>query len=116
MKIELKKALAKIVVKSNMANLSEDVNISIKRISLKQAPSTITPFAQSRADSGEVMDGESVALQAELDALSGEGVKFYLWENMQGVVAPGATDNKSKESLMEQEKKSLSTYMTISHP
>ena len=113
LEIELKKALAKIVVKSNMANLSEDVNISIKRISLKQAPSTITPFAQSRAGIGEVMDGESVALQAELDALSGEGVKFYLWENMQGVVAPGATDNKSKESLMEQEKKSLSTYIEM---
>ena len=66
LEIELKKALAKIVVKSNMANLSEDVNISIKRISLKQAPSTITPFAQSRAGIGEVMDGRALHCRRNL--------------------------------------------------
>lgn len=111
--MELVKTVARFVVRSNLSNLSPDVSISVKRVSLKQAPSALTPFSTNRASVGEVIDGESFTLPDDLAGISGEGIAFLLWENMQGVVAPDATDNKSKESFMAEASKGLCSYIEM---
>lgn len=111
--IPLTRNVAKFVLSCNYTNLNTDVKINVKKVSLKNAPNSVYPFKDNKAENSQVIEGESRDI-TELSNLS-SGVPFYLYENMQGSVAPSALDNKSKEQGMSTEAKANSSYIEMEY-
>ena len=109
--IPLTRSVSKFVLICNYDNLDAGVTIDIKRVQLKNAPAQVTLFSDSRASNQEVLDGEE-RLTSDIPDIKA-GVPFYLYENLQGVVAPAALDNKSKEQLMNERDKLNSSYIEM---
>ncbi len=111
--IPLTRNVAKFVLSCNYINLNTGVTIDIKKVSLKNAPISVYPFKDSKAENLSVMPGESRDITELSDITS--GVPFYLYENLQGTVAPAALDNKSKEQGMNSEAKAHSSYLEMEY-
>lgn len=117
--ITLTRQISKVSFGCDYSGLNPGVNVTVKSISLKQIPKvTGLHIGNSGGNLNRtvVMDGESRSAAAgEIPDLTTTPVSFYMWSNMQGVVAPGATNNKEKEQLMSAAKKSVSTYVEMEY-
>lgn len=116
--ITLTRQISKVSFGCDYSGLNPGVNVTVKSISLKQIPKETSlhiGFTGNRNPT-VVMDGESRSAAAgEIPDLTTTPVSFYMWSNMQGTVAPGATNNKEKEQLMSAAKKSVSTYVEMEY-
>lgn len=117
--IRLARQISKVSFGCDYSGLNPGVNVTVKSISLKQIPKTTALYAGSSTGNlyrTVVMDGESRSAAAgEIPDLTTTPVSFYMWSNLQGEVAPGATNNKEKEQLMSAAKKSVSTYVEMEY-
>ena len=117
--ITLTRQISKVSFGCDYSGLNPGVNVTVKSISLKQIPKTTALYASSNDGNFKptvVMDGESRSAAAgEIPDLTTTPVSFYMWSNLQGKVAPGATNNKEKEQLMSAAKKSVSTYVEMEY-
>ncbi len=117
--ITLTRQISKVSFGCDYSGLNPGVNVTVKSISLKQIPKTTALYTGSSSGNlyyTVVMDGESRSAAAgEIPDLTTTPVSFYMWSNMQGTVAPGATNNKEKEQLMSAAKKSVSTYVEMEY-
>ena len=117
--ITLTRQISKVSFGCDYSALNPGVNVTVKSISLKQIPKTTalhTGNSGGNSNPTVVMDGESRSAAAgEIPDLTTTPVSFYMWSNMQGIVAPGATNNKEKEQLMSAAKKSVSTYVEMEY-
>lgn len=114
LKVMLRRAISQFVVKCDYSRLNKGVSIKVKRIMLMNAPTSVLLFSPSRASKGNVIAGEE-RVTAELSHLNSEGEGFWLLENLQGRVAPGAVDNKSKISIMGEDVKSAASYIQMDY-
>lgn len=110
--VDLTRCVSKFILKCDYTQLNPDVKINIKRVQLKNAPARLRLFGESKAASGEVIDGEE-RTGADLVPLSGAGATFYLFENMQGQVASSALSYKQKEGEMSAQAKANSSYIEM---
>ena len=117
--ITLTRQISKVSFGCDYSGLNHGVNVTVKSISLKQIPKTTALYTGSSSGNlyyTVVMDGESRSAAAgEIPDLTTTPVSFYMWSNLQGEVAPGATNNKQKEQLMSAAKKSVSTYVEMEY-
>ena len=117
--ITLTRQISKVSFGCDYSGLNHGVNVTVKSISLKQIPKTTALYTGSSSGNlyyTVVMDGESRSAAAgEIPDLTTTPVSFYMWSNLQGEVAPGATNNKEKEQLMSAAKKSVSTYVEMEY-
>lgn len=117
--ITLTRQISKVSFGCDYSGLNPGVNVTVKSISLKQIPKRTALYAvysSGNRNPTVVMDGESRSAAAgEIPDLTTTPVSFYMWSNMQGTVAPGATNNKEKEQLMSAAKKSVSTYVEMEY-
>lgn len=93
--IPLKRAHAKIVIKGDYSGLNENVSIDVKSVHLKNVPGSMYLFRENCIEnvSGSV-DGGGVYAPSVADISS--GISFYQFENLQGTLLPGNTDQKLK--------------------
>lgn len=110
--VDLTRCVSKFILKCDYTQLNPDVKITVTRVQLKNAPARLLLFGESKAASGEVIDGEE-RTGADLVPLSGSGATFYLFENMQGQVAPSALSYKQKEGGMSAQAKANSSYIEM---
>ncbi len=93
--IELKRCIAKVQLKADFENLYENVKIDIESVQLKNIPTGITLFKNSRIyGPDDVADG-AIVNNPTLEELV-QGITFYQYENMQGDLNPGNSDQKQK--------------------
>ncbi len=121
--ISLSRCISKLSLAFNYTELNSGVAITIKRAGLFNAPNSITLFSDNKAIDGNVLDGELYE-QSHLGAFSsangsgvaaGSSLPFYLFENMQGTVAPNSLTNKDKELEMSSEAKANSSYIELEY-
>ena len=110
----LVRAVAVFMVKCDYTGLNKGVKVNVKKIALKNAPSAVSLFSTERGGNSEYIDGEERGI-GELSHLESYGEGFWLFENMQGRVAPGAVDNKSKALIMSAEAKMRSSYILMEY-
>lgn len=116
--IRLIRQISKVSFGCDYSGLNPGVNVTVKSISLHQIPkkTSVNYTYNGNNNPTVVMDGESRSAAAgEIPDLTTTPVSFYMWSNMQGTVAPGATNNKEKEQLMSAAKKSVSTYVEMEY-
>ena len=115
--IELTRSISKFSLEFNYEGLNSGVEIDIKRAQLFNAPCSVKLFNQSRAEGGNTIIGEvyDYSNLGSLGANVGISLPFYLFENMQGIVASGALDNKRKEQLMSPSAKENSSYIELEY-
>lgn len=107
--VELSKIYACVILKSNMFNLNDGVSLTVERVTIKNVPQESLLFDDNVAESvveGCKFEGES------LYDMSGDGLRFYVLENMQGAV-PGAQSNKDKAMGLEPHRRELCSYIEI---
>lgn len=112
--VDLVRCVCKFVLKCDDSGLSPGVSVTVKRVRLKNAPQEISLFRESKASDGKVIDGEE-RTGPDLESLPGDGVAFYLFENMQGIVAPAALTNKIKVQQMSLPAKANSSYIEMEY-
>lgn len=112
--VPLIRCVAQFVVKCDFSGLRSNVNVKVTRVQLKNAPRFATLFYTNTNGDFSVIDGEIID-GANLSDINSQGISFYLFENMQGIVAPDAIDNKSKILGMSAYKKSLCSYIEMEY-
>lgn len=111
--VELRRVLAKVVLRCDCSSLNSDVSIDLENVALRNIPSSVNLFSESRVERGsEAMDLECVADPSS--AWMEEGMAFYQFENMQGTLLPDNMDQTEKlfpdGSLMSQ----ICSYIELS--
>lgn len=112
--VDLVRCVCKFVLKCDDSGLNPGVSVTVKRVRLKNAPKEICLFRESKVSEGKVIDGEE-RQGTDLESLPGNGAAFYLFENMQGVVAPAALTNKMKVQHMSPPAKANSSYIEMEY-
>ncbi len=107
--VGLSKVYAGVNLKCNMSGLNYGVTVNVVRASLKNVPEESFLFEENVA--GSVVDGK--VLEGDLlGSIKGDGVHFYMLENLQGSV-PGALDNKDKALKLTQQRRQLCSYVEL---
>lgn len=110
--IPLVRAVARIILKTDFTALDSDVKIDVKKVSLKNTPLMLHPFAASAfSDPAFFSDGESISdpVGEELQ----QGIAFYQYENMQGTLLPGNTDQTKKVWPLESNWAKVCSYVEL---
>lgn len=93
--INLTRCVAKIEVKADYSMLNDDVDISVRRVALKNVPLEVSVFADNKiAGPADAADGLVIENPNE-DELS-LGLVFYQYENMQGMLLPDNLEQSKK--------------------
>lgn len=93
--IPVKRCAAKIVVKGDYSQLSPGVTINIRSVMLRNIPNSIKLFGKSAIVSAAGAQN-SLSVENPTAEEFARGVEFYQYENMQGTLLPGNTDQKLK--------------------
>ncbi len=112
--IMLERCVSKVVVKCDYSGLNPNIDLRLISVELKNAPSGLYLFKDNRAEGGEVINGSKYE-GGKLNDIETHGVEFYLYENLQGVVAPSATNSKEMAAQMSEEAKNNSTYIELTY-
>jgi len=110
--ISLQRAMAKIVVKCDFSQLFPGVDLNIKSVRLRNVPNVISLFKQNAL----VYPSNSVAGFSVVDPTQQQlqqGLEFYQYENMQGTLLPGNTDQKLKVWPQGSPNSQLCSYVEI---
>jgi len=110
--IPLKRLMSKIIF--NIDTDSMKGKLTVKEVTLHNAPKSILPFGESsKASEKETMAGDS-ATQEDINRLnSGNGIVLLVGENMQGTLLEGNTDPWKKTPENIPDKKNCCTYITL---
>lgn len=93
--INLTRCVAKIEVKADYSMLNNDVDISVRRVALKNVPLEVSVFCDNKiAEPADAGDG-LVIENPSADELS-LGLVFYQYENMQGMLLPDNLEQSKK--------------------
>lgn len=112
--IELKRCISKILVRVDTTELDSGVEINVKKITLKNSPRSINFFCPSKAESkDDVFDSGDSKTGNELEWLYGSGCELFMFENMQGDLLPGITDQKDKVFPNGDERAGTCTYLEL---
>lgn len=108
----LTRAIAKVILKADYSGLDSGVSIDVKHVSLKNVPRRLMLFGKNTmSDSSLFADGQSV------ENVTGkqlrEGVSFYQYENMQGTLLPGNTDQKMKAWPLDNNYSKVCSYVEL---
>lgn len=109
LQLPLQRVLGKVQVVCDFSRLWKSVSLTVKEVSIKNVPVETFLFKDNVASA--VADGKVYGSE-ELSGISGSGVEFHLFENLQGQV-DGASDNKSKASLLDAGRRALGTYIEM---
>ena len=107
--VGLLKMYACVNVKCNTGWLNYGVSVVVEKVSLKNVPAEVFLFGENAAES--VVEGK-VLVGDDLSTLKGDGVNFYLLENMQGAV-PGAWNNKEKALGLSGQQRQWGSYVEM---
>ncbi len=110
--LDLKRCVAKVVLKCDYSMLNPDVEIAIDEVSLKNIPLSVMPFAESR-----IIDGadavSSVLVENPTVKELEQGILFYQYENIQGVLQEGNLEQKDKWWPEESEYSEICSYVEL---
>lgn len=110
--IPLKRLMSKVILKID----SESMNgcLTIKGVTLHNAPSRVFPFSESsKISQDEAKDGD-IASQDDIDRLnSGKSIVLMVGENMQGTLLEGNEDPWMKTPENIPDKHNCCTYITV---
>ena len=107
--VGLLKMYACVNVKCNTGWLNYGVSVVVEKVSLKNVPAEVFLFGENAAES--VVEGK-VLVGNDLNTIKGDGVNFYLLENMQGAV-PGAWNNKEKALRLSGQQRQCGSYVEM---
>lgn len=110
--LDLKRCVAKVILKCDYSMLNPDVEIAIDEVSLKNIPLSVMPFAGSR-----IIDGtdavSSVLVENPTVKELEQGILFYQYENIQGVLQEGNLEQKDKWWPEESEYSEICSYVEL---
>ena len=93
--IGMERCISKIILRADYSALNSDVDLEVKRISLKNVPDRVKLFGRSRIVAPEhSVDGETRS-GISREGLQ-QGIAFYQYENMQGTLQPENGDCTKK--------------------
>ena len=93
--VNLTRCVAKIVLKCDFSGLNPDVEIITDEVSLRNLPLSVRPFAQSKAAEREDVSSSTIVEAPSAEAIQ-QGIVFYQYENMQGLLQEGNLDQTKK--------------------
>ncbi len=94
--VYLTRCIAKVKLKADYSQLNDDVEITVTKVQLKNAPACVNVFGESRiTEKANSMDGEAVFRPSATDL--GRGLVFYQFENLQGTLQPENNAQKQKQ-------------------
>ena len=93
--VNLTRCVAKIVLKCDFSGLNPDVEIITDEVSLRNLPLSVRPFAQSKAAEREDVSSSIIVEAPSAEAIQ-QGIVFYQYENMQGLLQEGNLDQTKK--------------------
>ena len=93
--VNLTRCVAKIVLKCDFSGLNPDVEIITDEVSLRNLPLSVRPFAQSKAAEHEDVSSSTIVEAPSAEAIQ-QGIVFYQYENMQGLLQEGNLDQTKK--------------------
>lgn len=113
--VPLTRSVSNIIVKCDYSRLNSDVTVKIKRVQLKNAPSSVLLFSDNFiTNSLDAIDGE-ILNGSDLNPITNSGVSLYLFENKQNIFIDGAVDNKTKTELMSTQDKEKASYIELEY-
>lgn len=93
--VPLQRTMARILVKGDFSQLSPGVSIDIRRVMLKNVPTSISLYNRNAiAAASGAADGPGIE-NPTLEEFH-NGLEFFQYENMQGTLLPDNTDQKRK--------------------
>ncbi len=95
--VNMRRAVARLVVKGDFSNLNPGVDLNITGIAIKNIPNSVRLFGISKpAAASDIFPLGYEGGGAEIAGFSASGACFYMLENMQGTLQPSNTDQKQK--------------------
>ena len=94
--VYLTRCVAKVKLTADYSQLYDDVDITVTKVQLKNAPAYVNVFGESKI-TGKTgsLDGEAIFRPSETDLE--RGLVFYQFENMQGTLQPENTSQQEKQ-------------------
>lgn len=110
--VPLTRAFSRIVLKTDFSALDSDISINVKKITLRNVPQKVKLFGKSAfTDASVFISGGSVENPSTIQLE--QGVEFYQYENMQGTLLPGNTDQTRKVWPVESNWASVCSYVEV---
>ena len=110
--VNLTRCVAKIVLKCDFSGLNPDVGIVADEVSLKNLPLSVKPFAQSKVDDRDDTSSSTIVENPSVETLQ-QGIVFYQYENMQGLLQEGNLDQTKKWWPEENPYSEICSYVEI---
>ena len=110
--LDLKRCVAKVILKCDYSMLNPDVEIAIDEVSLKNIPLSVMPFAGSRIIGGTDAVSSVLVENPTVKELE-QGILFYQYENIQGVLQEGNLEQKDKWWPEESEYSEICSYVEL---
>lgn len=107
--VPVRRIVGKITLVCDLSGIDEGVSLQVQKVTLKNAPVGTLLFADNVAQevaTAAVLEGDA------LSTLEGEGVDFYLFENMQGYIGD-LQENKSKANMLSDGQKMVCSYVEL---
>ena len=105
--MELCRLLGRVHIKCNFSNVAGGVELTIKKVALKNVPAECLVFNDNVAvevGDGSVLQGEGV------NGITRDGVDFYMFENLQGEIER-SVGYKNKAELLGEKARNLASYV-----
>ena len=94
--VYLTRCIAKVQLTADYSQLNDDVEITVTKVQLKNVPSCVNIFGESKiTQKGNSMDGDVVFRPSATDL--SRGLVFYQFENLQGTLQPRNTTQQEKQ-------------------
>lgn len=94
--VYLTRCVAKVQLTADYSQLNDDVEITVTKVQLRNAPACVNLFGESKiTKKSNSMDGEAVIRPSATDL--SRGLVFYQFENLQGTLQPGNTSQQEKQ-------------------
>lgn len=94
--VYLTRCIAKVKLTADYSQLNDDVEITVTKVQLKNAPGKVNIFGESKiSQKVDALDGEVVFRPSSTDLT--RGLIFHQFENMQGTLQPGNTSQQDKQ-------------------
>lgn len=94
--VYLTRCVSKINLKADYSELYDDVEISVNKVQLRNAPAVMKIFAENRiSSSANAINGEIVYQPSDEDLT--RGIEFWQFENLQGTLQPENTSQQQKQ-------------------
>ena len=110
--VYLTRCIAKVLLTADYSQLNDDVEITVTKVQLKNAPARMNIFGENKiTEKAESMDGDVIFRPSATELT--RGLVFYQFENLQGTLQPANTAQQQKQFSASNPYSDLCSYIEL---